>query len=182
MINCALSISQHGPAVGNIGRPIGDCYWIVQETDVDKLTSIGCTGELIIEGPTVGRGYLGLDQQQTEEAFIPPPSWLNHFPDRQTSRFYKTGDLVKYNKDGTIQFVGRKDLQVKLRGQRMELGEVEYQLRRHLPPRSEVVTEIVHRQKPSRDPVLVAFICDRKEESYFPLAHGRSDDEVAILP
>ncbi len=182
VINCALNVSRHGPAVGNIGRPIGDCYWIVQETDVDKLTRIGCTGELIIEGPTVGRGYFGLKQQQTEEAFIPPPSWLAHFPDRQTSRFYRTGDLVKYNKDGTIQFIGRKDLQVKLRGQRMELEEVEYQLRRHLPPRSEVVAEIVHPERHSREPVLVAFICDRTDQGNLLYAHSKTADDVAISP
>lgn len=179
VINCALNVSSHGPAVGNIGRPIGDCYWIVEQTDIDKLTPIGCVGELIIEGPTVGRGYLGLNQQ-TEEAFISAPSWLDHFPERKTSRFYRTGDLAKYNTDGTIQFAERRDLQVKLRGQRMELGEVEYQLRKLLPPRSEVVAEIIHSEKHGREQILVAFIVDRIDQDYVFVVNKNMADDVAM--
>lgn len=180
VINCALNVSQYGPAVGNIGRPIGDCYWIVEETKIDKLTPIGCTGELIIEGPTVGRGYLGLNQQQIEEAFIPAPSWLEYFPDRRKSRFYRTGDLAKYNMDGTVQFVGRRDLQVKLRGQRMELGEVEYQLRRLLPPRSEVVAEIIHPENHGREPMLVAFIDGKVDSGHVSVANQKMANDVGI--
>lgn len=176
VISCALNVSQYGPAVGNIGRPIGGCYWIVEETDIDKLTPMGCTGELIIEGPTVGRGYLGLKQQ----AFIPDPSWLDYFPDRKKSRFYRTGDLAEHNKDGTIRFVGRRDLQVKLRGQRMELGEVEHQLRRLLPPRSEVVAEIIHPKKYGREPLLVAFIGDGIDQGYVSAVNTNMADDVAV--
>ena len=179
VINCALNVSRYGPAVGNIGCPIGDCYWIVEETDIDKLAPIGCTGELIIEGPTVGRGYIGSNQKQVGEAFIPAPSWLDYFPDRNKSRFYRTGDLAKYNTDGTIQFVGRRDLQVKLRGQRMELGEVEYQLRRLLPPRSEVVAEIIHSEKHGREPILGAFIGDRIDHDSVIVANKNIADDVA---
>lgn len=180
VINCALNVSQYGPAVGNIGRPIGDCYWVVDETNIDKLNPIGCIGELIIEGPTVGRGYLGVIHQQTEEAFIEAPSWFSHFPDRKSSRFYRTGDLAKYNRDGTIQFVGRRDHQVKLRGQRMELGEVEYQLRRLLRPRSEVVAEIIHPKKHGREPILVAFIGDEIDQHYMSMLHENMADDVPM--
>lgn len=181
VINCALNVSRYGPAVGNIGRPIGDYYWIVDETDINKLAPIGCIGELIIEGPTVGRGYIGSTHQQTEEAFIRAPSWLDHFPSWEISRFYRTGDLAKYNTDGTIQFAGRRDLQVKLRGQRMELGEVEYQLRRLLPPRSEVVAEIVHPEKHGREPILVAFIGDRIDQDSVSMVNKNMANDVPTM-
>ena len=180
VINCALNVSQYGPIVGNIGRPIGGCYWIVEETDMNRLCPIGTTGELIIEGPTIGRGYVGLNQQQTKEAFISAPSWLSFFPDRRQSRFYRTGDLATYNPDGTIQFAGRRDLQVKLRGQRMELGEVEYQLRRLLPPRSEVVVEIVHPEKRGREPMLVAFTSYINDQDHTSMARKNMANDEPI--
>lgn len=116
----------------NIGRATNGCHaWVVDPRDHNCLMPVGCTGELLISGPIVARGYLN-DSARTAESFIENPAWMHHFVleehHRQTLRLYKTGDLVKYNHDGTLEYKGRKDHQVKLNGQRMELGEIEARL------------------------------------------------------
>lgn len=120
---------------------------------------IGAVGELLIEGPLVAGGYLN-DPTRTAAVFLAqPPSWLASFgPPPPRSRFYKTGDLARYGPNGALLFHGRKDTQVKLRGQRIELGEVEYRLHQALPdPASSVAVELVH-PKESTAPLLGAFI------------------------
>ena len=76
--------------------------------------------QLLIEGPVVGRGYLN-NPTKTAEVFVQNPTWA-HVRDGETRRLYRTGDLAYINGEGCIIFVGRKDTQVKVRGQRMELG------------------------------------------------------------
>ncbi|CAM5481202.1 D-alanine--D-alanyl carrier protein ligase [Lysinibacillus sphaericus] len=78
---------------------------------------VGVIGELYIEGEGIARGYLN-NINLTEEKFIPNPF-------NKHSRLYKTGDLVRKLKDGNIEFIGRKDNQVKISGYRIELGEIE---------------------------------------------------------
>jgi non-ribosomal peptide synthase protein (TIGR01720 family) len=110
----------------NCGSAVGCCVWIANLNNFEELTPIGGMGELLIEGPTVARSYLG-DPQKTREAFV-SPSWLKAlFPERKC-RVYRTGDLVKYATDGTIRFVGRSDSQVKIHGQRCELREIEHHI------------------------------------------------------
>ena len=166
VICCAANITQIGPRARNIGRAIGDILWIIDASDINKLASIGAVGELLIEGPTVGRGYLGADEK-TATAFVSAPSWLRDFRNDSSHRLYRTGDLVRYREDGTIEFIERKDNQVKLRGQRMELGEVEHQLLSALPSRTEVVAEIISPQNHGGEPMLIAFVClgDEKDIS-----------------
>ncbi len=84
---------------------------------------VGVMGELFIGGDGVGRGYLNRPDI-TRKAFIKNP-----FSSDDGSRIYKTGDMVKLLPDGSIFFIGRKDGQIKIRGQRVELGEVETALR-----------------------------------------------------
>jgi acyl-CoA synthetase (AMP-forming)/AMP-acid ligase II len=107
----------------NIGHSIDTC-WIVDPSDHDILLPIGAIGELLIEGPTLARGYINNDAK-TSESFIRNLKWAMN--DR---RMYKTGDLVRYapNDSGEIIYIGRKDNQAKLHGQRLELEEVEYYL------------------------------------------------------
>lgn len=101
--------------------------WIVDAESHDSLLPIGAVGELVLEGHTLARGYIG-EPEKTAAAFLEvAPPWLRKL--RPQSRLYKTGDLVRYNPDGTIRFIGRKDTQVKIRGQRVELGEVEHHIR-----------------------------------------------------
>lgn len=109
----------------SIGRPVGCAIWIVSPGNTNELVPIGAVGELLIEGPGVARGYLN-DHVKTATSFIPPlPSWSPTRDKNATGHFYRTGDLAKYNPDGSICFVGRQDNQVKIRGQRFELGELE---------------------------------------------------------
>ncbi|SJN53715.1 Tyrocidine synthase 3 [Vibrio ruber DSM 16370] len=79
----------------------------------------GLTGEIYIGGIGVGRGYLG-DPKKTARQYVPNP-----FPDCPGSRIYRTGDIARYLDDYAIEFVGRSDFQLKVRGLRVEAGEVE---------------------------------------------------------
>jgi amino acid adenylation domain-containing protein len=109
----------------DIGNAVGVHCWITDPVDHNRLVPIGCIGELVIEGNTLARGYMN-DPQKTADAFIENPAWAH--VDNSTRRMYKTGDLVRYNWDGSLKFIGRKDTQVKVHGQRVELGEIENQL------------------------------------------------------
>ncbi|KAH8200539.1 hypothetical protein TruAng_005316 [Truncatella angustata] len=124
-ITCASTlVKADALSHSSIGKAIGCVLWIVDAKNHERLAPIGTVGELLIEGPIVGRGYLN-DDEKTAAAFISPPSWTSDFP-RNFCRMYKTGDLVRYDDDGGLLYIGRKDNQVKLRGQRLELGEVEH--------------------------------------------------------
>lgn len=112
-----------------IGKGVGSICWIVDPHNHNALAPVGCVGELLLESPGLSRGYLQ-EPKKTADVFIERPAWLRNV--RGNSRLYKTGDLVRYNPvDGTISFVGRKDLQVKLHGQRLELGEIEHHMSAH---------------------------------------------------
>ncbi|KAF5630184.1 C6 transcription factor [Fusarium sp. NRRL 25303] len=119
-------------SASNIGMPAGGVCWIVDSNDPDKLIPIGEVGEILIEGPTVARGYLG-NPEATKSAFIRPPVWLHRIlqgPDH-SSRLYRTGDLGRYNHDGSLDFVSRIGSQVKVLGRRIELGEIEHHISNH---------------------------------------------------
>ncbi len=93
----------------------------------DSLREVGPgeIGEVLAGGPGLARGYL-FDAARTAERFIPDP-----FTGQPGQRLYRTGDLGRWLPDGSLEFLGRADRQVKIRGQRIELGEVEAVLRRH---------------------------------------------------
>ncbi|MCY1072265.1 amino acid adenylation domain-containing protein [Nannocystis sp. RBIL2] len=88
-------------------------------------TPMGVPGDIYIGGVGVGRGYIG-DPQRTAQAFRPDP--FAGEPDR---RFYRTGDLGRFHPGGILEFLGRADFQVKIRGRRVELGEIEAALAAH---------------------------------------------------
>jgi len=113
----------------DIGLPIGVRAWLVNPENHDQLVPVGCPGELLLEGPSLARCYVN-NPQKTNESFIYDPAWVKLDPAGGTNRrFYKTGDLVRYNSDkGSLNYIGRKDTQVKVHGQRIELGEIENQL------------------------------------------------------
>ncbi|KAL4741514.1 hypothetical protein BDV11DRAFT_168099 [Aspergillus similis] len=161
---CTIGCTVNGNAATgrdyiSIGKGNGAAMWITDPNDHELLVPVGAVGELLVEGPIVGQGYLN-DPEKTAAAFIEDPSWLvaghKGYSGRR-GRLYKTGDLGKYDPDGSggIVFVGRKDTQVKLRGQRVELGEIESQLRARLPSDLSVIAEVIvsHSQ-----PTLVAFV------------------------
>ncbi|MCP3663280.1 MAG: AMP-binding protein, partial [Gammaproteobacteria bacterium] len=101
-----------------IGLPFPNVTYYVLDTHLQPLP-IGVMGELYIGGDGVGRGYLNRPDL-TCKAFIKNP-----FSSDDESHIYKTGDMVKLLSDSSIFFIGWNDGQVKIRGQRVELGEVE---------------------------------------------------------
>ncbi|KAL4908353.1 hypothetical protein BDW74DRAFT_175042 [Aspergillus multicolor] len=113
----------------HVGSPCGANTWLVLPECPDQLAPVGAIGELLIKEPTVSKGYFG-SPDKTAAAYIVDPPWLvrgtlDH-PGR-SGILYKTGDLVRYNtRDGSLDFIGRMDGMVKLRGQRIELVEVEF--------------------------------------------------------
>ena len=159
-----LKLTQKGQV--SMGRPIGAVTWVADATDHTKLAPVGALGELFIEGPIVGRGYLN-NPDKTAAAFIDSPPWLLQgapgYPGRH-GRLYKTGDLVRYTEDGSLVFVARKDTQAKIRGQRVELSEVERYVQANVPGAGQVAAEIII---PSGDndanPMLAAFIVREAE-------------------
>ncbi|GKT56654.1 nonribosomal peptide synthetase [Colletotrichum tofieldiae] len=112
----------------SLGKPANCAVWIVNENR--QLASFNTIGEIVIEGPPVARGYLG-DKEKTDAAFLDNPSFLRGVV-TDPMRCYRTGDLGRMNVDGSIDFFGRKDSQVKINGQRVELGEIEHQLKQFL--------------------------------------------------
>ncbi len=100
-----------------IGKPLNNLKLFILDKTL-KPVPIYTPGELYISGDGVGKGYLN-NKELTDKAFIKLP---NSLTDKIA---YKTGDLVKWNEDGTISFIGRKDNQVKINGHRIELGEIE---------------------------------------------------------
>ncbi|KAI1775853.1 non-ribosomal peptide synthase [Hypoxylon cercidicola] len=147
----------------SIGKGVGGTLWIVDPANHHRLMPVGAVGELLVEGAIVGPGYLN-DPDKTAASFISDPKWLlSGSPQHKgrSGRLYKTGDLVRYDTDGTIIFVGRGDQQVKLRGQRIELAEIEYNMRDKLPPGTRVAAEVIRPGGPAGEPTLVAFIAER---------------------
>ncbi|KAF2149248.1 acetyl-CoA synthetase-like protein [Myriangium duriaei CBS 260.36] len=148
----------------NIGQGVGGMMWIVEPTDYNRLAPIGKVGELLIEGPIVARGYNN-DEEKTKAAFVQYPGFLTGElaartlkgdPD-EARRFYLTGDLCRYNPDGSIVFVSRKDVQVKLRGQRIDLSSIEYELGRLLLEARQCAVEVLLNSNGNQ--VLAAFMC-----------------------
>ncbi|HEY3580788.1 MAG TPA: amino acid adenylation domain-containing protein [Pyrinomonadaceae bacterium] len=114
-----------------IGRALANTKLYVVDAAL-QLVPLGIAGELCIGGDGVARGYHDRPEL-TATAFIPDP-----FSNEPGARLYRTGDLVRYLHDGQLEFLGRVDDQVKLRGVRFELGEIEATLRQHQSVREAV--------------------------------------------
>ncbi|PHH90935.1 hypothetical protein CDD83_2187 [Cordyceps sp. RAO-2017] len=160
-----------------IGRGFGACTWILEADNPDALTPVGEVGELWIEGPIVGMGYLN-DPAKTEAAFFDDPAWLLRAAGR-TGRVYRTGDLVRYRDDGTLVFIGRKDTQVKIRGQRVELSEVENCVRQLIEPaNTQVIAEAIQ-PAGAGNPFLVAFVALPGAETMTEEAHAEAVQQAS---
>ncbi len=112
------------PAAPPIGRPIANTRVYILDRHLQPAP-VGVPGELHISGAGLARGYLNRPEL-TAAKFVPNP-----FSRDPQSRLYKTGDLVRWLADGNIEFLGRIDQQVKIRGNRIEIGEIEFVLGRH---------------------------------------------------
>ncbi len=114
----------HRFAVTPIGQPLPNVRIFVLDRELQALP-VGVPGELCIAGVAVGEGYWN-QPEKTAAAFVACP-----FPEVATGQMYRTGDLCRWLPDGVIEFLGRIDQQVKLRGFRVEPGEIEEVLNRH---------------------------------------------------
>ena len=123
-----------------IGSPIGNSKVLICDK-MRKLTPIGMVGEIYVQGECVGNGYLN-NPEKTAESFD------------LENRIYKTGDSAKWLPDGSILFVGRNDNQIKYRGYRIDLGEIEATIRKI----SGVKNCIVLLNKSESNSSLVAFV------------------------
>ncbi|MGK6317797.1 amino acid adenylation domain-containing protein, partial [Neorhizobium sp. DT-125] len=113
-----------------IGRPIANTDLYVLD-GFGNPSGVGVIGELFVGGSGVTRGYLG-KPGQTAAVFVPHPR-------RAGERLYRTGDLARWREDGDLEYIGRNDFQVKIRGHRIELGEIQAALLGHAGVREAAV-------------------------------------------
>jgi amino acid adenylation domain-containing protein len=131
-----------------IGRPISNMEAYVLDERL-QLCPIGVPGELYVGGVGLARGYIN-QSDLTADNFIPHP-----FSAKTGARLYRTGDLARYNDDGNLEHLGRVDHQLKIRGLRVELQEVESTLRQHCGVREAAV---VAHDDTRGEPALVAYV------------------------
>ncbi|MBO7509717.1 MAG: amino acid adenylation domain-containing protein, partial [Bacteroidales bacterium] len=153
-----------------IGKPLDNLQLFIVDKDLNRLP-LGAAGELLVSGPQVSRGYLNLPEK-TADTYI---TW-------EGKRCYRTGDIVRYLKDGNVQFVGRRDGQVKIRGFRIELKEVEAVIREYpgikdatvqafdYPNGGKFIAAYVVCEQPLDIQALNAFIRERKPPYMVPAA------------
>ncbi|HTK11197.1 MAG TPA: amino acid adenylation domain-containing protein, partial [Ktedonobacteraceae bacterium] len=133
-----------------IGRPIRNMRLYIVDQHLSPVP-VGVWGELYISGHGLARGYYNRPDL-TAERFLPNPFARGSEP--EYSRMYRTGDVVRYRADGTIEFRGRNDQQIKVRGFRIEAGEIETALRKH----PAVVDAIVQASDTSHEAQLVGYV------------------------
>ena len=139
----------------SIGRPIDNTQVYVLDRLLQPVP-FGVAGELYIGGAGLARGYLNRPEL-TAERFIPNP-----FSEEPGARLYKTDDIVRFRWDRELEFLGRYDNQVKLRGFRIDLGEVEAVLRRHSVVQEAVV---LARDNAALGKHLVAYIIPQQDQA-----------------
>ena len=145
-----------------IGRPIANTQMYVV-TSHGHLAPVGVAGELWIGGAGVARGYLGRPDI-TAARFVPDP-----FSGVPGARVYRSGDGARYRPDGTLEYLGRLDYQVKVRGYRIEPGEIEAVLTQHPAVAAAVV---IARRDPERGASLAAYV----------VAHDAAPEEKSEWP
>lgn len=188
-IICIANNVRQGESHGLVlGEAFASATWVVDPEDHDVLVKPGQVGELLVEG-ILASGYLG-EPDLTSKAFLNNPPWLMagsmSRPGRK-GRVYKTGDLVYHHPDGSgrLVFVGRKDSQVKIRGNRIEMEDVEHHLREALSV-STVVAELITLticDNESADvfrQALAAFIVDDEDELPVNVKNPHEDPKPAL--
>src|SRR6476646_8524763 len=138
-----------------IGRPVTNSKVYVLDAEMQQVP-VGVTGDIYISGAGLARGYL-THPEWTAEKFIPNP-----FSNKPGDRLYRVGDLGKYRVDGQLGYLGRNDFQVKVRGHRIELGEVETAFE-EIEQIAQAV--VMARQKEQSEKELVAYLVTSSEIS-----------------
>ncbi|MFT3900823.1 MAG: amino acid adenylation domain-containing protein [Gordonia sp. (in: high G+C Gram-positive bacteria)] len=128
-----------------IGHPVPGTSVRVLDQRLRRVP-VGVAGELYLSGPQLAYGYFG-ETDRTAHRFVADPFGSGE-------RLYRTGDVVRWNTEGNLEYLGRSDHQVKIRGQRVELGEIEVVLAEHADVDS--ATVVVNEDGPS--PMLVAYV------------------------
>ena len=185
---CAASIAVNSNPLNSeeaiwIGKGLGLVTWVVDPDNHNTLLPLGSIGELVLEGPLICRSYLD-DPDRTASSMIQDPAWLRRGSLRQPGRrgrLFKTGDLVRYIQGGNLLHVGRKDTMVKIRGQRVELGEVERRVQECMPEALHVAAEVIVPTGKNSSPTLAAFVqLDSKTGS---TSNGPNDSIMAdVMP
>src|SRR5215208_2375607 len=137
----------------SIGRPVSRTR--VYVIGGGELVGEGVRGELYVGGEGLARGYYG-SAEKTAEKFV--PDWISG---KEGERLYRTGDEVMWNEAGEVEFIGRKDQQVKVRGYRIEMGEIEAALMSMQEIKEAVV---VARQTEGGDKRLIGYVVAEREE------------------
>lgn len=137
-----------------IGKPIDNTKLLVINPK-NKMQPVGIPGELIITGVNLARGYLNSPELTSAKFFE------LQTPDGQTTRAYKTGDIAQWEKNGQISFTGRVDNQIKIRGHRIELGDIETKILEH--PNVNETAVIVSETDPENK-YLVAYIVPKNTQ------------------
>ncbi|WP_196223272.1 non-ribosomal peptide synthetase, partial [Roseibium sp. RKSG952] len=154
-----------------IGKPVANTQAYVVDGYLNPVP-VGAAGELLIGGTQVSRGYLRRPGQ-TAEAFIADP-----FSGVPGSRLYRTGDLVRWRSDGVIDFLGRTDTQVKIRGMRVEPGEIEASLARHAPVAQAAVLARASKQGGNIDELVAYLVPDHTAAGVLADAAGVSHGDL----
>lgn len=138
-----------------VGRPISSRAYITDANNPHRRLPRGFVGEILIEGPIVSRAYVK-NAQQTADVIVDSLSWAP--PDHKGTirRFYRSGDVGFVDSHGLYWIKGRRDLQVKIRGQRLEITEVESILQAYLSKSERAVADII--ELCNRTKVLVEFL------------------------
>ncbi|CAG7931892.1 unnamed protein product [Penicillium olsonii] len=157
--------SNIGPQFDNVGS-----YVFTPGTTTPVLR--GGIGELCVSGPLVGKGYLNR-AELTRERFQDLPEFGD--------RIYRTGDLVRILHDGSFQFLGRIDDQVKLRGQRLEIGEINEVIKQATPELNEVATLVITHPKQAKDQLVSFFTTVADKKSRADVAVRSSEEDRALL-
>ncbi len=142
-----------------IGRPVANTQCYILDADLHPVP-VGEGGELHLGGVQIGYGYHNRPEL-TAEKFIPDP-----FRSEPGARLYKTGDLARYLSDGSIEYLGRIDDQVKIRSFRIELGEVESWLRKHTSVRDCAV--VAREDQPGQKRLVAYLVASNKEALSVP--------------
>lgn len=173
---CSKRLSKDSCAT-NIGKSYGASVWIADEHNSDRLVPLGCVGELLIEGPLLARHYLN-EPAKTDAAFIENPAWIGDRPSSSAPRrFYKSGDLCSFNTDGSLNIVGRRDGQIKINGQRVELDEIMFQVQSRLSTDQQAIIDAIDIEEHARSKTVIAYIYSAE---YSQSANDPSDMSIPV--